>query len=51
MWDARARPTLRDSRLDPRRFTLDEVADAHRLIAERQARGKLSIDIEEEAGS
>ncbi len=33
--------------LDPLRFTLDEVADAYRLIAEGRARGKLSIDIEE----
>ena len=37
--------------LDPRRFTLDEIADAYRLIAEGQARGKLSIDIEEGQGS
>ena len=37
--------------LDPRRFTLDEVADAYRLIAEGQTRGKLSIDIEEGQGS
>ena len=37
--------------LDPRRFKLDEVADAYRLIAEGKARGKLSIDIEEGEGS
>ena len=37
--------------LDPRRFTLDEVADAYRLIAKGQARGKLSIEIEEGHGS
>jgi NADPH:quinone reductase-like Zn-dependent oxidoreductase len=37
--------------LDPRRFTLDEVADAYRLIAEGHARGKLSIDIKEGEGS
>lgn len=37
--------------LDPRRFKLDEVADAYHLIAEGQARGKLSIDIEEGQGS
>ena len=33
--------------LDPRRFTLDEVDEAYRLIAEGLARGKLSIGIEE----
>ncbi len=37
--------------LDPRRFKLDDVADAYRLIAEGHARGKLSIDIEEGEGS
>ncbi len=37
--------------LDPRRFTLDEVGDAYRLIAEGLARSKLSIDIEEGHGS
>jgi len=35
--------------LDPRRFTLDSVGEAYRLITERQARGKLSIDIEDGA--
>ena len=35
--------------LDPRRFTLDSVGDAHHLIAEGQTRGKLSIDITDEA--
>jgi len=33
--------------LDPRRFTLDRIDEAYRLITEGQARGKLSIDIEE----
>jgi NADPH2:quinone reductase len=37
--------------LDPRRFTLDDVAEAYRLIAGGQARGKLSIDIEAGQGS
>ncbi|MGA7809276.1 zinc-dependent alcohol dehydrogenase family protein [Bradyrhizobium sp.] len=37
--------------LDPRRFTLDRVDEAYRLIAEGQARGKLSIDVEQGAGS
>ena len=37
--------------LDPRRFTLDRLDEAYRLIAEGQAHGKLSIDIEEGAGS
>jgi NADPH:quinone reductase-like Zn-dependent oxidoreductase len=37
--------------LDPRRFTLDRTDDAYRLIKEGQAHGKLSIDIEEGAGS
>ncbi|MBW4091456.1 MAG: zinc-dependent alcohol dehydrogenase family protein [Proteobacteria bacterium] len=37
--------------LNPRRFTLDRLDDAYRLITEGQARGKLSIDIEEGAGS
>ncbi len=32
-------------RLDARRFTLGETAEAHRLIEERQAKGKLVIDI------
>ena len=36
--------------LDPRRFKLDEVADAYRLLAEGRAHGKLSIDIEEGEG-
>lgn len=36
--------------LDSRRFTLDNVGDAYRLITKGQARGKLSIDIDEEAG-
>jgi NADPH:quinone reductase len=31
--------------LDPRRFTLDGPGEAYRLLAEGQARGKLSIDI------
>jgi NADPH:quinone reductase-like Zn-dependent oxidoreductase len=37
--------------LAPRRFTLNGVGEAYRLIAEGQARGKLSIDIEEGPGS
>jgi len=37
--------------LDPRRFTLDGLGEAYRLVTEGQARGKLSIDIEAEAGS
>jgi NADPH:quinone reductase-like Zn-dependent oxidoreductase len=37
--------------LDPRRFTLDTIDDAYRLIAEGQARGKVSIDIQEGAKS
>ena len=37
--------------LDPRRFTLDRLDEAYRLITEGQARGKLSIDIEANAGS
>ena len=37
--------------LDPRRFTLDGLAEAYRLITEGQARGKLSIDIQRDAGS
>ncbi|GAA5264629.1 NADPH:quinone reductase [Acidiphilium sp. MT5] len=37
--------------LDPRRFKLDEVADAYGLLATGQARAKLSIDIEEGEGS
>lgn len=37
--------------LDPRRFTLDRVDEAYRLIAEGQACGKLSIDVEQGAGS
>ncbi|MBE1528994.1 NADPH2:quinone reductase [Sphingopyxis sp. OAS728] len=32
-------------RLDPRRFTLDEAADAHAAIADRSAQGKLVIDV------
>jgi NADPH:quinone reductase len=31
--------------LDPRRFTLETIGDAHRAIAEGTARGKLTIDI------
>jgi NADPH:quinone reductase len=34
-------------RLDPRKFTLAEVAQAHALIESRQANGKLVIDIVE----
>lgn len=37
--------------LDPRRFTLESVDDAYRLITNGEARGKVSIDIEEGAGS
>jgi NADPH:quinone reductase-like Zn-dependent oxidoreductase len=37
--------------LDPRRFMLDRIGEAYRLITESQAHGKLSIDIEEGAGS
>lgn len=37
--------------LDPRRFTLDTVDEAYRLMTDGQTRGKLSIDIEERAGS
>lgn len=37
--------------LDPRRFKLDEVADAYGLLATGQAQAKLSIDIEEGEGS
>jgi NADPH:quinone reductase-like Zn-dependent oxidoreductase len=37
--------------LDPRRFALDEVGEAHRLISAGLARGKLSIDVEEAGGS
>ncbi|MDK1491194.1 zinc-dependent alcohol dehydrogenase family protein [Sinorhizobium sp. 7-81] len=33
-------------KLDPRRFSLDTVADAHNLIENRQANGKLVIDID-----
>jgi NADPH2:quinone reductase len=32
-------------RLDPRRYTLDSVADAHRAIEDRSAAGKIVIDI------
>ena len=32
-------------RLDPRRFTLDEAADAHAAITDRSAQGKLVIDV------
>lgn len=32
-------------RLDPRRFTLDEAADAHAAIADRSAQGKVVIDV------
>ena len=35
--------------LDPRRFTLDRLDEAYRLIADGQTRGKLSIDIDEAA--
>jgi NADPH2:quinone reductase len=31
--------------LAPRRFTLDELGEAYRLVAQGQTRGKLSIDI------
>ena len=31
--------------LDPRRFTLDSAAEAHRLIENRSANGKIVIDI------
>jgi NADPH:quinone reductase len=34
-------------RLDPRRYTLDSVADAHRAIEDRSAAGKIVIDIAE----
>ncbi len=37
--------------LDPRRFTLDRLEEAYRLITDGEARDKLSIDIEEGAGS
>lgn len=37
--------------LDPQRFTLDRLDEAYRLITEGQARGKLSIDIEQAAAS
>lgn len=37
--------------LDPRRFTLDSLDEAYRLITDGHARGKLSIDIEQAAGS
>ena len=37
--------------LEKRRFTLGHLDEAYRLIGEGQARGKLSIDIEEGAGS
>ena len=37
--------------LDPRRFTLDGLDEAYRLIAEGRARGKVSIDIEAITGS
>jgi NADPH:quinone reductase len=33
--------------LDPRRFTLDSVADAYEAIDARTARGKLVVDIPE----
>jgi NADPH2:quinone reductase len=36
--------------LDSRRFTLDRLDEAYRLIAEGRARGKLSIDLEAGAG-
>lgn len=32
--------------LDPRRFTLDRLDEAYRLIGEGQTRGKISIDLE-----
>ncbi len=35
--------------LDPRRFTLESLDEAYRLIAEGRAHGKLSIEIEEGA--
>jgi NADPH:quinone reductase-like Zn-dependent oxidoreductase len=31
--------------VDPRRFTLDEVEDAHRAITERTAQGKIVVDV------
>jgi NADPH2:quinone reductase len=34
-------------RLDPRRYTFDTVADAHRAIEDRSAAGKIVIDIAE----
>ena len=34
-------------RLDPRRYTFDSVADAHRAIENRSAAGKIVIDIAE----
>jgi NADPH:quinone reductase len=34
-------------RLDPRRYTFDSVADAHRAIEDRSAAGKIVIDIAE----
>jgi NADPH2:quinone reductase len=37
--------------LDPRRFTLETVADAYRVITDGTARGKLTISIGQEAGS
>jgi len=37
--------------LDPRRFTLGTANDAYRAIAAGTARGKLVVDVEEEAGS
>ena len=36
--------------LDPRRFTLATVSDAYRAIESRTARGKLVVDVAEEAG-
>ena len=32
-------------RLDPRRFTLESVLDAHRALTERTAQGKLVVDL------
>jgi len=34
-------------RLDPRRFSLSGVADAHAALEDRSAQGKIVVDIEE----
>ena len=42
------RETMKDleKRLDPRRFKLSTVADAHAAIEDRSAQGKIVVEIE-----